>query len=343
MINISENISLKPYHTFGMDITTRYFIEYDSVEDLQRLLISPIIRDNNYLQIGGGSNLLFTKDYPGVILHSKISGIISIDVEDKFSHILKDDIVIVSVGAGVVWDDFVKYAVSNNWYGVENLSYIPGEVGASAVQNVGAYGVEAKDVIECVYAVDVETGEEVCFKNEDCQYGYRDSVFKNEYKGRYIITSVMFKLSKTPSFKLEYGNLKSKVGEDVTLQKVRDSIIEIRKQKLPEPSEIGSAGSFFVNPVIDKSQYDKLKAQYPNIVSYEMPDSKVKLSAAWLIDNAGWHGKRVGGAAVYQKQCLVLINENNATPADVIELASQIKKSVFEKYGVEINPEVNYI
>ena len=150
-------------------------------------------------------------------------------------------------------------------------------------------------------------------------------------------------MSKTPSFKLEYGNLKSKVGEDVTLQKVRDSIIEIRKQKLPEPSEIGSAGSFFVNPVIDKSQYDKLKAQYPNIVSYEMPDNNVKLSAAWLIDNAGWHGKRVGGAAVYQKQCLVLINENNATPADVIELASQIKKSVFEKYGVEINPEVNYI
>lgn len=334
MINISENISLKPYHTFGMDITTRYFVEYDSVEDLQRLLISPIIRDNNYLQIGGGSNLLFTKDYPGVILHSKISGIVADD---------NDGYVNLKVGAGMVWDDFVKYAVSNNWYGVENLSYIPGEVGASAVQNVGAYGVEAKDVIECVYAVDVETGEEVIFKNEDCQYAYRNSIFKNVYKGRYIITYVEFKLSKTPSFKLEYGNLKSMKEEDVTLQKVRDSIIEIRKQKLPEPTEIGSAGSFFVNPVIDESQFDKLKVQYPNIVSYAMPDNRVKLSAAWLIDNAGWHGKRVGGAAVYQKQCLVLINENNATPADVIELASKIRKSVFEKYGVEINPEVNYI
>ncbi len=334
MINISENISLKPYHTFGMDITTRYFVEYDSVEDLQRLLISPIIRDNNYLQIGGGSNLLFTKDYPGVILHSKISGIVADD---------NDGYVNLKVGAGMVWDDFVRYAVSNNWYGVENLSYIPGEVGASAVQNVGAYGVEAKDVIECVYAVDVETGEEVIFKNEDCQYAYRNSIFKNVYKGRYIITYVEFKLSKTSSFKLEYGNLKSMKEEDVTLQKVRDSIIEIRKQKLPEPTEIGSAGSFFVNPVIDESQFDKLKVQYPNIVSYAMPDNRVKLSAAWLIDNAGWHGKRVGGAAVYQKQCLVLINENNATPADVIELASKIRKSVFEKYGVEINPEVNYI
>ena len=334
MINIRENISLKPYHTFGMDITTRYFAEYDSVEDLQRLLISPIIRDNNYLQIGGGSNLLFTKDYPGVILHSKILGVVAVD---------NDDFVTVKVGAGVVWDDFVKYAVLNNWYGVENLSYIPGEVGASAVQNVGAYGVEAKDVIERVCAVVVETGEEVFFNNEDCQFGYRNSIFKNEYKGKYIITSVEFKLSKTPTYKLEYGNLKSKVGDDVTLQKVRDSIIEIRKQKLPEPTEIGSAGSFFVNPVIDESQFDKLKAQYPNIVSYAMPNNRVKLSAAWLIDNAGWHGKRVGGAAVYQKQCLVLINENNATPSDVIELASQIKKSVFEKYGVEINPEVNYI
>ena len=334
MINIRENISLKPYHTFGMDITTRYFAEYDSVEDLQRLLISPIIRDNNYLQIGGGSNLLFTKDYPGVILHSKILGVVAVD---------NDDFVTVKVGAGVVWDDFVKYAVLNNWYGVENLSYIPGEVGASAVQNVGAYGVEAKDVIERVCAVDVETGEEVFFNNEDCQYGYRNSIFKNEYKGKYIITFVEFKLSKTPTYKLEYGNLKSKVGDYVTLQKVRDSIIEIRKQKLPEPTEIGSAGSFFVNPVIDESQFDKLKAQFPNIVSYAMPNNRVKLSAAWLIDNAGWHGKRVGGAAVYQKQCLVLINENNATPSDVIELASQIKKSVFEKYGVEINPEVNYI
>ena len=334
MINIRENISLKPYHTFGMDITTRYFVEYDSVEDLQRLLISPIIRDNNYLQIGGGSNLLFTKDYPGVILHSKILGVVAVD---------NDDFVTVKVGAGVVWDDFVKYAVLNNWYGVENLSYIPGEVGASAVQNVGAYGVEAKDVIERVYAVDVETGEEVFFNNEDCQYGYRNSIFKTEYKGKYIITYVEFKLGKTPTYKLEYGNLKSKVGDDITLQKVRDSIIEIRKQKLPEPTEIGSAGSFFVNPVIDESQFDKLKAQYPNIVSYAMLNNRVKLSAAWLIDNAGWHGKRVGGAAVYQKQCLVLINENNAIPSDVIELASQIKKSVFEKYGVEINPEVNYI
>ncbi|MBR5324407.1 MAG: UDP-N-acetylmuramate dehydrogenase [Muribaculaceae bacterium] len=334
MINIRENISLKPYHTFGMDVTTRYFAEYDSVEDLRSLLISPILKDNIYLQIGGGSNLLFTKDYPGIILHSRIT---KIDVTES------DDSVILKVGAGVVWDDFVAYVVSNNWYGAENLSYIPGEIGASAVQNVGAYGVEAKDIIERVYAVDVETGAERIFTKEECQYGYRSSIFKTQLKGQYIITYVEYKLSKAPLFKLEYGNLKTIDRDGLTLQKVRDSIIEIRKQKLPEPKEIGSAGSFFINPVVDSSLFEKLRAKYPSIVSYPQSNGRVKLSAAWLIDNAGWHGKRVGGAAVYPKQCLVLINENNAKPSDVIELASKIKNSVFEKYGVEITPEVNYI
>ncbi len=334
MINIRENISLKPYHTFGMDVRVRYFAEYDSVEDLRSLLISPILKDNIYLQIGGGSNLLFTKDYPGIILHSKIT---KIDVTES------DDFVILKVGAGVVWDDFVAYVVSNNWYGAENLSYIPGEIGASAVQNVGAYGVEAKDIIEKVYTIDVETGAERIFAKEECQYGYRSSIFKTQLKGQYIITYVEYKLSKTPSFKLEYGNLKTIDRNGITLQKIRDSIIEIRKQKLPEPKEIGSAGSFFINPVVDSSLFEKLQAEYPTIVSYPQPNGCVKLSAAWLIDNAGWHGKRVGGAAVYHKQCLVLINENNATSADVIELASQIKNSVFEKYGVVITPEVNYI
>lgn len=334
MINIRENISLKPYHTFGMDVTTRYFAEYNTVEDLRSLLISPIIRDNIYLQIGGGSNLLFTKDYPGVILHSKIDNIIATEQADA---------IIVKVGAGVVWDDFVAYAVSNNWCGAENLSYIPGEVGASAVQNVGAYGVEAKDIITRVFAIDIETGAERVFTNDECQYGYRSSIFKSQLKGQYIITHVEYKLSKTPLFNLEYGNLKTINREDLTLQKVRDSIIEIRRQKLPEPKEIGSAGSFFINPIVDMPLLENLQKQYPGIVYYLQPNNKVKLSAAWLIDNAGWHGKRVGGAAVYPKQCLVLINENNATPENVIELASQIKKSVYDKYGVEITPEVNYI
>lgn len=334
MIDIRENISMKTYHTFGMDITTRYFVEYDTVEDLRSLLISPVIKSNNFLQIGGGSNLLFTKDYPGVILHSKIK-----DISVQYN----EDCVILKVGAGVVWDDFVAYAVSNNWYGVENLSYIPGEVGASAVQNVGAYGVEAKDCIKRVFAVEVETGVETIFTNEECQYGYRSSIFKTQLKGQYIITYVEYQLGKTPNYKLEYGNLKSAVGETPTLQYVRDAIIDIRRQKLPDPSEIGSAGSFFINPVIDLDIFLPLKEQYPNIVSYQLPDNKVKLSAAWLIDNAGWHGKKVGGASVYHKQCLVLINENNATPADIIELADQIKKSVYDKYGVDIVPEVIYI
>ncbi|MBR5532802.1 MAG: UDP-N-acetylmuramate dehydrogenase [Bacteroidales bacterium] len=334
MINIKENISLKPYHTFGMDINTRYLVEYDSVEELRSLLISPIIKDNIYIHIGGGSNLLFTKEYCGVVLHSRIVDMVVEEHEDS---------VLIKVGAGVVWDDFVAYTVSNNWYGAENLSYIPGEVGASAVQNVGAYGVEAKDIINRVYAIDVETGAERIFKQDECLYGYRSSIFKTQLKGQYIITYVEYRLSKTPCHKLEYGNLKTMLGDDITLQNIRNSIIEIRKQKLPDPNELGSAGSFFINPVVDVTCFHTLKQEYPDIVSYPLNEDKVKLSAAWLIDKAGWHGKRVGGAAVYHKQCLVLINENNAIPADVIELASQIQKSVYEKYGVEITPEVNYI
>lgn len=334
MINIKENISLKPYHTFGMDVSTRYFVEYDTVEDLRSLLISPLIKNNNYLHIGGGSNLLFTKDYTGAIIHSKIKDYTVTESSEN---------VIIKVGAGLVWDDFVLLTVSNNWYGAENLSYIPGEVGASAVQNVGAYGVEAKDIIERVYAIDCETGEERIFTNKECEYSYRNSIFKTKLKGQYIITYVEYILSKKPQYKLEYGNLRSVAGDTPTLKKVRDSIIEIRKQKLPEPSEQGSAGSFFINPIVDIEQYNKIKEQYPALVSYPLSNNKVKLSAAWLIDNIGWHGKRIGGAAVYPKQCLVLINENNATPADVIELAKQIKESVFEKYGVQITPEVNYI
>ncbi len=334
MITIKENISLKPYHTFGMDISTRYFVEYDTVEDLSSLLISPLIKGNKIFHIGGGSNLLFANDYSGVILHSRINNIVATE---------QDDFVMVKVGAGVVWDDFVEYAVSKEWYGVENLSYIPGEVGASAVQNVGAYGVEAKDVIERVYAIEVETGAERVFTKDECRYGYRSSIFKTQLKGEYIITYVEYKLNKTPNYNLEYGNLKKVVDSDITLQNVRKSIIDIRSQKLPDPKEIGSAGSFFINPVVDVNLFNKLKEEYPNIVSYPLTEDRIKLSAAWLIDNAGWHGKRVGGAAVYPKQCLVLINENNATPSDVIELASQIKNSVFDKYGVEINPEVNYI
>lgn len=334
MIRIEENISLKPYHTFGMNVNTRYFAEYETVEDLRSLLISPLIKNNNNLHIGGGSNLLFTKDYTGIIIHSCIKTYAK--TEDL-------DFVYLKVGAGVVWDDFVAYTVQNGWGGAENLSYIPGEVGASAVQNVGAYGVEAKDLIERVYTISVETGEERIFTNKECNYGYRTSVFKKELRGQYIVTHVEFKLHKNPIFKLTYGNLQAVVGEEPTLMSVRNAVIYVRKQKLPEPSEKGSAGSFFINPVVETEKYQDLKKQYPEMPSYPASDGKVKLSAAWLIDKAGWHGKRVGGAAVYPKQCLVLVNDNNATPQDVIELASQIKNSVYEKYGVIITPEVNYI
>lgn len=336
MIDIRENISLKPYHTFRMNVIARYFAEYDTLSELKELLVSPLLRNNPFLHIGGGSNLLFTGDYDGVILHSRIKTLSSLQEEN--------DRVYVVAGAGIVWDRFVEYCVDNGFGGVENLSDIPGEVGASAIQNIGAYGVEAKDVIESVHCLDVETLQETVFSNAECCYSYRSSIFKKEMKGRYVVTSVRFALQKNPVFRLEYGNLRSVLGNSsVSLKSVREAVIDIRSRKLPDPDVVGSAGSFFVNPVVGEEHYAKLLSQYPGMPSYPAGEGKVKLSAAWLIDHAGGHGKRVGGAAVYPKQCLVLVNENNAVPEDVIALAELIRHSVYEKYNVELTPEVNII
>ncbi|MEG1573713.1 MAG: UDP-N-acetylmuramate dehydrogenase, partial [Bacteroidales bacterium] len=233
--------------------------------------------------------------------------------------------------------------VSKGWGGVENMSHIPGEVGASAVQNVGAYGVEAKDVIHSVQVLDVKTFDEHTFTNAECHYSYRKSIFKEALKGLYIITSVTFRLQKEPVFRLDYGNLISQTGENPTLATVREAVINIRRLKLPDPEEIGSAGSFFINPIVDEESYKVLKTEYSQMPSYPLQGGKIKLSAAWLIDHAGWHGKSIGGASVYPKQCLVIVNNNNATAGDVTALAEAIRKSVYEKYRVDITPEVNYI
>jgi len=336
-MNIKENISLLSYNTFCIDAKADYFIEYSSVEELQTALKSEIVKSNRLLHIGGGSNLLFMKDFKGVILHSAINFIKKVS-EDA-------DTVILEAGAVVNWDDFVAYTVEKGWGGVENLSLIPGEVGASAVQNIGAYGVEVQDVILKVNAVEIETGEPKTFSVEDCQYGYRESIFKKELKGKYIITSVLFKLQKQPEYKLNYQHLEAEVlkNGDINLQNIRQTIIAVRESKLPDPKIFGNAGSFFMNPVISKAHFNELLAQYPQMPHYFVSETEEKVPAGWLIDQCGWKGKQIGNAGVHDKQALVLVNKGGATGAEIVYLAEQIQASVKTKFGIELHAEVNYI
>ena len=332
------NCSLLPYNTFGMDVKASRFVEYASVEELRGLWNAEREAVARALHIGGGSNLLFASDYEGLILHSAIKGYTVVkETEEEVE---------VRVGAGEVWDDFVAYTVANGWYGAENLSLIPGEVGASAVQNIGAYGVEAKDLIVSVDTFGLETGEERRFMREECRYAYRESVFKQELKGKYAVTFVTYRLKKHPVFHLEYGNIRAeleKQGCQVDLENVRRIIIAIRQAKLPDPKVLGNAGSFFMNPVVTKMQFEALLAQYPDMPHYPVDDAHVKIPAGWMIDRCGWKGKRVGHAGVHEKQALVLVNCGGATGKEVMHLAEEIVASVRERFGVTIRPEVNYI
>ena len=337
-MEIRKDYSLLPHNTFGMDVKASLFIEYASVEELKDILRQYSLQDGTWLHIGGGSNLLFTDDYPGIILHSAIKGfeVISEDADE----------VIVRAGAGEVWDDFVAYTVEQGWYGAENLSLIPGEVGASAVQNIGAYGMEAKDLIVKVETVEVATGDVRVFNNEECGYAYRESVFKHSLKGQYIVTKVSYRLSKTPSFHLDYGNVRAELekrGSELTLPNVRQTIIDIREAKLPDPKVQGNAGSFFMNPIVPRAQFESLLAVYPQMPHYEVDAERVKIPAAWMIDQCGWKGKRLGNAGVHDKQALVLVNVGGATGEEVIRLSEAIQKSVFDKFGISISPEVNFI
>ena len=332
------NCSLLPYNTFGMDVKASRFVEYASVEELRGLWNAEREAVARALHIGGGSNLLFASDYEGLILHSAIKG---------YTVVKETEVEVeVRVGAGEVWDDFVAYTVANGWYGAENLSLIPGEVGASAVQNIGAYGVEAKDLIVSVDTFGLETGEERRFMREECRYAYRESVFKQELKGKYAVTFVTYRLKKHPVFHLEYGNIRAeleKQGCQVDLENVRRIIIAIRQAKLPDPKVLGNAGSFFMNPVVPKMQFEALLAQYPDMPHYPVDEAHVKIPAGWMIDRCGWKGKRVGHAGVHEKQALVLVNCGGATGKEVMHLAEEIVASVRERFGVTIRPEVNYI
>lgn len=332
-----ENYSLLAHNTFGMDVRAALFAEYDTVDELRAFVLSEdFARYDCHLHIGSGSNLLFGSDYPGIVMHSALRDL-EVVAEDN-EHLW------VRVGSGYVWDDFVGYSVAHGWAGVENLSAIPGEVGASAVQNIGAYGVEVRDVIDSVEAMALD-GTLRTFTNEECRYGYRDSIFKQELRGQYIITHVTYRLDRVPTFRLDYGDLRARVEAcgAPTLQTVRDAVTAIRDSKLPDPRVLGNAGSFFTNPVIPRSQYEALKAQYPNMPSYPIDDTHVKVPAGWLIDSAGWKGRALGRAAVHDRQALVLVNLGGATGHEVMALAERICEEVYSKYGIRITPEVNFI
>ena len=330
-----ENYDLSTQNTFRMKVKAALYIEYDSVEELQSLDLKALPQP--VFHMGAGSNLLFTKDFPGTILHSNIKFIKYVD--------MGLDEVLLTVGSGVVFDDLIANVAGNGLWGMENLSLIPGEVGAAAVQNIGAYGVEAKDVISGVVCLDTKDWTKTVFKVGECAYGYRDSRFKHE-RGRYIITSVLFRVTRKYSPKLDYGGVRAALeGRDLqalTPMDVREAIIGIRNAKLPDPAQIGSAGSFFKNPVITKEHFEKFAtAETPH---YDLPDGTVKVPAAWLIDQCGFRGKVLGGAQVYEKQPLVIVNASgDASPEDVLALENQIIASVQKQYDITLHPEVDHI
>lgn len=322
-------------NTFGLDVQADVFVEYNSVEELEKLIadgriISP------FLHVGRGSNLLFLKDYEGTVLHSLIGGV-EVVAENDCS-------VSVRAGAGVVWDDFVAYCVERGWYGAENLSLIPGETGAAAVQNIGAYGVEVSDLISSVETLNIR-GEKRVYGVGECEYAYRRSIFKRPEMKSVFITHVNFTLSRKEHYTLDYGTIRQELAKrPVTdLKTVRQVIIDIRRSKLPDPEVLGNAGSFFMNPIVSCAQYEVLCSRFPSMPCYKLDDGRVKIPAGWMIDQCGWKGKALGPAAVHDKQALVLVNTGGATGKDIVALSDAVRSSVREKFGIDIQPEVNFI
>ena len=345
-----RNYSLLAHNTFGIDAKCKRFEEYASIEEAQQVVASLTEADKPLLILGGGSNLLLTGDYPATVLHSAIRGIEVLDNEkvadtEHDESLRNPDLVFLRCGSGEVFDDVVAYAVEHGYHGAENLSIIPGEVGASAVQNIGAYGVEAKDIIYKVEAVEIATGKVVVFDNADCQYSYRQSKFKHEWRDKYLVTHVVYRLVKAFVPDLDYGNIRASLAakgiEHPTAQQLRDIIIEIRNAKLPDPAVQGNAGSFFMNPIVDKAKYEELAAQYPGMPHYTVDASHEKIPAGWMIDQCGWKGKSLGNAGVHDKQALVLVNRGGATGEEIVKLCQTIQYDVKAKFGIEIHPEVN--
>lgn len=336
---IEKDVSLKPYNTFGLQATASLFTIISSVNELRALLQNNDYAHLEKLYLGGGSNVLFTQDIAGMVVLNRIKGI---EVVNE-----TEDHVWVKAGAGESWHELVMYCVANNYAGMENLSLIPGTVGAAPMQNIGAYGVEIKDVFESLEALNLTTLEVEVFDTAACKFGYRESVFKHEKKGKYVIINVTFRLNKTPVFHTEYGAIKDTLAEagltELSIKAISDAVIKIRQSKLPNPAEIGNAGSFFKNPEIARTQFSELKGLYPEMPSYPINDDTVKVPAGWLIEQAGWKGKRFGEIGVHAKQALVLVNYGNGNGSDIKALASDIQASVNQKFGIKLTPEVNFI
>ncbi len=342
-MQIHDNCSLLPYNTFGIQAQARALVTYDSAEELLQALH---LYHSTYaglplLHIGAGSNLLFLTDFPGMVLHSCIGGVTVLGHEG--------DDVLVRVGAGVEHDAWVARAVASGWHGLENLSLIPGQVGASAVQNIGAYGVEAQDVIERVEGVSLTTGESRSWDNAQCGYGYRSSVFKGPLRGQYAITHVTYRLHRTFQPRLDYGALRSTLqsqgidASQVTAEQLRQVIIGVRQSKLPDPKVQGNAGSFFMNPVVSREVWHRIQTAYPSAPHYDVDGEHVKVPAGWLIEQAGWKGRALGRAAVHDRQALVLVNRGGATGADILALCDAVRADVRSQFGIDLHPEVNFV
>ena len=328
------NYSLKGHNTFGIEARCRRFLEYSTVDEARD--VAAILRETGdpYIIIGGGSNLLLTRDFEGIVVHSALTGV---DIDGCR----------MTCGSGMEWDRVVALAVEQGLYGAENLSLIPGDVGASAVQNIGAYGVEVKDLIVEVEAIEIASGMLRTFSNADCQYGYRDSRFKHDWKSQYLMTHVTYALQSTFEPKLDYGNIRAELERkgisNPTAAQLRAVIIDIRNAKLPDPKVMGNAGSFFMNPVVSREKYESLAGQYEGMPHYTIDSDHEKIPAGWMIEQCGWKGRSLGRAGVHDKQALVLVNRGGATGAEVVTLCETIRKGVREKFGIDIHPEVNII
>ena len=338
-MRISENVLLRSYNTFGIAAQARFFASFSNASELEELLKTPPQQGLAHMILGGGSNVLFTKNFDGIILKNEIKGI-SVAGED-------DDYIYVKAGAGETWHSFVMDCIKNNRAGLENLSLIPGNVGASPMQNIGAYGVEIKDCFHELEAYHLQDHTIVKFNNEDCHFGYRESVFKRQYKGQFGILSVTYRLSKHPKLNTSYGaieeELKQMGVQELTIQAISQAVINIRSSKLPDPAKIGNAGSFFKNPTVPAAKYEALKAAFPNIVAYPVAGGEFKLAAGWLIEQCGWKGFREGDAGVHARQALVLVNYGDASGNEIYHLSQQVLDSVAEKFGVSLEREVNII
>ncbi len=337
-MQLQQNVSLKPYNTFGIDASARYFAAVSSVDELKQIVVDLMMTSPLFI-LGGGSNILLTKNFDGTVLKNELHGIQLFREDEDFYY--------VQAAAGENWHQLVMYCVENNYAGMENLSLIPGNVGASPMQNIGAYGVEIKDIFYELQAYDLHEKSIVTFTKNDCHFGYRESVFKHKYKGRFVILNVTFQLRKQPVFHIEYGAIQQELEKmnvsQLSVAAISQAVINIRRSKLPDPNVVGNAGSFFKNPTVANESFFSLKHTYPNIVGFATDDNKTKLAAGWLIEQCGWKGYRNGDAGCYDKQALVLVNYGKAKGADIYGLSQQIIESVSNKFGVVLEREVNIV